>query len=159
MVGVMFFFVIQLSICCAQSPPQGFRGKNRDLMRQDIVDVLKTSRMDLVRAMIGLSPYAVHRWHTAYLKVVAGIAFRYVVSQARPLPCYPEHLRLGANAQLANKSLNFDRSLFPILIKEFKVWTTCLREVNNLCMLGIQISVLRPAYNFFCMYSFEMAAQ
>ena len=32
---------------------QGFREKNRDLMRQDVVDVLKTSKMDLVRALIG----------------------------------------------------------------------------------------------------------
>ncbi len=48
-------------------------------MRQDIVDVLKTSHMDLVRALIGLPPYAIHRWHSAYLKVVAGLAFRYMV--------------------------------------------------------------------------------
>ncbi len=48
-------------------------------MRQDIVDVLKTSHMDLVRALIGLPPYAVHRWHSAYLKIVAGLAFRYMV--------------------------------------------------------------------------------
>ncbi len=47
-------------------------------MRQDIVDVLKTSHMDLVRALIGLPPYAIHRWHSAYLKVVAGLAFRYM---------------------------------------------------------------------------------
>ncbi len=45
-------------------------------MRQDIVDVLKTSRMDLVRDLIGLPPYAVHRWHMAYLKILAGIAFQ-----------------------------------------------------------------------------------
>lgn len=55
---------------------QDFRAKNRDLMRHDIVDVLKTSKMDLVRALIGLPPYAVHRWHSAYLKVMAGFAFK-----------------------------------------------------------------------------------
>ena len=55
---------------------QGFREKNRDLLRQDVVDVLKTSKMDLVRALIGLPPYAAHRWHMAYLKVRSAFAFR-----------------------------------------------------------------------------------
>jgi hypothetical protein len=55
---------------------QGFRTKNRDLMRQDIIDVLRTSHMDLVRALIGLPPYAVHRWHMAYHKVVSTFAFK-----------------------------------------------------------------------------------
>ena len=55
---------------------QGFRGKNRDLMRHDIVDVLKTSRMDLVRALIGQPSYAVHCWHMARLKLMAAFAFR-----------------------------------------------------------------------------------
>ena len=57
---------------------QGFRTKNRDLMRQDIIDVLRTSHMDLVRALIGLPPYAVHRWHMAYRKVVSTFAFKLV---------------------------------------------------------------------------------
>lgn len=47
-------------------------------MRQDIVDVLKTSHLDLVRALIGLPPYAVHLWHSAYIKIMAGFAFRCV---------------------------------------------------------------------------------
>lgn len=55
---------------------QGFREKNRDLMRQDIVDVLKTSRMDLVRALIGQPSYAVQCWHMAHLKLMAAFAFR-----------------------------------------------------------------------------------
>lgn len=45
-------------------------------MRQDIVDVLKTSKMDLVRALIGLPPYAIHRWQMAHLKFMAVFAFR-----------------------------------------------------------------------------------
>ena len=57
---------------------QGFREKNRDLMRQDIIDVLRTSHMDLVRALIGLPPYAVHRWHMAFLKVTTTFAFKSV---------------------------------------------------------------------------------
>ena len=61
---------------CLCSLVQGFREKNRDLMRQDIIDVLRTSHMDLVRALIGLPPYAVHRWHMAYLKIIATFAFR-----------------------------------------------------------------------------------
>ena len=55
---------------------QGFREKNRDLMRSDIVNVLQASRMDLVRALIGLPPYTVYRWQMAYLKVIAVFAFR-----------------------------------------------------------------------------------
>ena len=59
-------------------------------MRQDIVNVLKTSHMDLVRALIGLPPYAVHRWHMAYLKMLAMFAFRYVgCTQPYTVPsCY-----------------------------------------------------------------------
>ena len=44
-------------------------------MRQDVVDVLKTSRMNLVRALIGVSSYAVHRWHVAVGVVQAAILF------------------------------------------------------------------------------------
>ena len=51
--------------------------KNRDLMRQDIIDVLKTSRMDLVRALIGQPPYARYCWRMAYVKMMATFAFRY----------------------------------------------------------------------------------
>ena len=40
-------------------------------MRQDVLDVLATSRMDLVRALIGLPPYAVKRWHLAINTVLA----------------------------------------------------------------------------------------
>ena len=34
--------------------------------------------MDLVRALIGLPPYAVHRWHMAYRKVISTFAFKLV---------------------------------------------------------------------------------
>ena len=51
-------------------------------MRQDIIDVLRTSHMDLVRALIGLPPYAVHRWHMAYHKVVSTFAFKLVSEQS-----------------------------------------------------------------------------
>ena len=56
-------------------------------MRQDIVNVLKTSHMDLVRALIGLPPYAVHRWHMGYLKMLAMFAFRYNLT-ITILSCY-----------------------------------------------------------------------
>ncbi len=54
---------------------QGFLEKNRDLMRQDVLDVLATSRMDLVRGLIGLPPYAVKRWHLAINTVLAVTCF------------------------------------------------------------------------------------
>ena len=53
---------------------QGFREKNSEVMRQDIIDVLTTSKADLVRAMIGLPSYAIHRWRTAHLKCRAVLA-------------------------------------------------------------------------------------
>ena len=45
-------------------------------MRQDIVDVLKTSHMDLVRALIGQPPFAC--WRMAHLKLKAVFLFRYI---------------------------------------------------------------------------------
>ena len=51
-------------------------------MRQDIVDVLKTSRMDLVRALIGQPPFAVRCWYMAHLKLGAVAAFRYTYVDA-----------------------------------------------------------------------------
>ena len=59
---------------------QGFRTKNRDLMRQDIIDVLRTSHSDLVRALIGLPPLAVHRWHLAFRTIIASSTFKLVYS-------------------------------------------------------------------------------
>ena len=53
---------------------QGFREKNSEVMRQDIIDVLTTSKAYLIRAMIGLPTYAVHRWHLALLKYQAVMA-------------------------------------------------------------------------------------
>lgn len=50
-------------------------------MRQDVVDVLATSRMDLVRALIGLPPFAVHRWRIATKAVLAMIFFKSVSQQ------------------------------------------------------------------------------
>ena len=55
---------------------QGFREKNRDLMRQDIVDLLKTSRMDIVRALIGLPSLASSKWRCLKLMVLAAHAFQ-----------------------------------------------------------------------------------
>jgi len=45
-------------------------------MRQDIVDVLKTSHMDLVRALIGQPPFALHCWKKAHMMLRAVAAFR-----------------------------------------------------------------------------------
>ena len=45
-------------------------------MRQDIVDLLKTSRMDLVRALIGLPSVASSKWRCLKLMVLAAHAFQ-----------------------------------------------------------------------------------
>ena len=41
---------------------QDFRDKNTDLMRQDIVTVLKNSNQAFVRELVGIDPVAVFRW-------------------------------------------------------------------------------------------------
>ena len=55
---------------------KGFREKNRDLMRQDVVEVLKTSHMDLVRSLIGLHSYAAHKWRIVISTVYGAVRFR-----------------------------------------------------------------------------------
>ena len=47
-------------------------------MRQDIVDVLKTSHMDLARALICQPPFALHCWRMAHLELKAVFLFRYI---------------------------------------------------------------------------------
>lgn len=45
-------------------------------MRQDIVELLKTSKMDLVRALIGLPSLASSKWRCLKLMVLAVHAFQ-----------------------------------------------------------------------------------
>ena len=45
-------------------------------MRQDIVDLLKTSKMDLVRGLIGLPTLACSYWRNLKLVVLAAHAFQ-----------------------------------------------------------------------------------
>uniref|UniRef100_A0A1I7XGK0 Myosin motor domain-containing protein n=1 Tax=Heterorhabditis bacteriophora TaxID=37862 RepID=A0A1I7XGK0_HETBA len=40
----------------------GFREKNKDLMRQDVLNTLKTSKYALMRSLLGSDPVAVYRW-------------------------------------------------------------------------------------------------
>ena len=58
------------------TPLKGFREKNTDLMRQDIVDVLKTSKQNLVRALIGLPSVAAARWGRVRTLLLATAIFR-----------------------------------------------------------------------------------
>ena len=62
---------------------KGFREKNRDLMRQDVVEVLKTSHMDLVRSLIGLHSYAAHKWRIIISTVYGAVRFRRCGSERR----------------------------------------------------------------------------
>jgi len=45
-------------------------------MRQDIVELLKTSKMDLVRALIGLPTLACSKWRCLKLMILAVHAFQ-----------------------------------------------------------------------------------
>uniref|UniRef100_A0A158R5X7 Myosin motor domain-containing protein n=1 Tax=Syphacia muris TaxID=451379 RepID=A0A158R5X7_9BILA len=54
----------------------GFREKNKDLMRQDVLMVLKNSRSAFVRELVGYDPVAVFRWNTVRAAFQAMNAFR-----------------------------------------------------------------------------------
>nr|ACI49219.1 hypothetical protein Csp3_JD05.004 [Caenorhabditis angaria] len=41
----------------------GFREKNKDLMRQDVLNALKSSRSSVMKTLLGIDPVAVHRWN------------------------------------------------------------------------------------------------
>lgn len=49
-------------IACPFHKVSEMREKNLDLMRQDIVSVLKNSSMAFVRELVGADPVAVFRW-------------------------------------------------------------------------------------------------
>ncbi|VDM37297.1 unnamed protein product [Toxocara canis] len=54
----------------------GFREKNKDLMRQDVLMVLKNSRSAFVRELVGDDPVAVFRWNVLRATFRAMNAFR-----------------------------------------------------------------------------------
>uniref|UniRef100_A0A9J2P6J4 Phorbol-ester/DAG-type domain-containing protein n=1 Tax=Ascaris lumbricoides TaxID=6252 RepID=A0A9J2P6J4_ASCLU len=54
----------------------GFREKNKDLMRQDVLMVLKNSRSAFVRDLVGDDPVAVFRWNVVRATFRAMSAFR-----------------------------------------------------------------------------------
>ncbi|CAL2029784.1 unnamed protein product [Caenorhabditis brenneri] len=41
----------------------GFREKNKDLMRQDVLNALKSSTSSVMKTLLGIDPVAVHRWN------------------------------------------------------------------------------------------------
>uniref|UniRef100_A0A914R1Z4 Uncharacterized protein n=1 Tax=Parascaris equorum TaxID=6256 RepID=A0A914R1Z4_PAREQ len=55
---------------------QGFREKNKDLMRQDVLMVLKNSRSAFVRDLVGDDPVAVFRWNVVRATFRAMSAFQ-----------------------------------------------------------------------------------
>uniref|UniRef100_A0A1I8BZ14 Myosin motor domain-containing protein n=1 Tax=Meloidogyne hapla TaxID=6305 RepID=A0A1I8BZ14_MELHA len=54
----------------------GFREKNKDLMRHDVMNVLKGSKSAFVRELVGEDPVAVFRWSLLRTTVRAMFAFR-----------------------------------------------------------------------------------
>uniref|UniRef100_A0A915P0B4 Uncharacterized protein n=1 Tax=Meloidogyne floridensis TaxID=298350 RepID=A0A915P0B4_9BILA len=54
----------------------GFREKNKDLMRHDVMNVLKGSKSAFVRELVGEDPVAVFRWSLLRCTVRAMFAFR-----------------------------------------------------------------------------------
>lgn len=55
---------------------QGFREKNKDLMRQDVLMTIKKSKSAFVRGLVGDDPVAVFRWSTVRATFQAMNAFR-----------------------------------------------------------------------------------
>lgn len=54
----------------------GFREKNKDLMRQDVLNALKSSRSSLMKTLLGMDPVAVHRWNVVRSMFRAMNAFK-----------------------------------------------------------------------------------
>ncbi|WKX90047.1 hypothetical protein Q1695_009130 [Nippostrongylus brasiliensis] len=54
----------------------GFREKNKDLMRQDVLNALKTSKCAMLKSMLGSDPVAVYRWSLARTVFRAISAFK-----------------------------------------------------------------------------------
>jgi myosin-9 len=54
----------------------GFREKNKDLMRHDVMSVLKRSRSAFLRELVGDDPVAVFRWALLRTTFRAMFAFR-----------------------------------------------------------------------------------
>lgn len=59
---LLVFLYILNSYCLSLLKVSEMREKNLDLMRQDIVSVLKNSSMAFVRELVGADPVAVFRW-------------------------------------------------------------------------------------------------
>lgn len=79
------------------------REKNLDLMRQDIVSVLKNSSMSFVRELVGADPVAVFRWAIIRAFFRSYFAFRNAGVKHRK-----ERTDLALNKYTANK--RFSRS-------------------------------------------------
>jgi myosin-9 len=56
---------------------KGFREKNKDLMRQDVLTALKNSKSAFVRELVGNDPVAVYRWAVLRCTFRALFAFRH----------------------------------------------------------------------------------
>ncbi|CAD6184254.1 unnamed protein product [Caenorhabditis auriculariae] len=78
----------------------GFREKNKDLMRQDVLNALKSSRNALMKTMLGLDAVAVHRWNVVRSVFRAMNAFK---QSARRLQKSESagHLQVGGPPLLA----------------------------------------------------------
>lgn len=92
----------------------GFREKNKDLMRQDVLMTIKKSKSAFVRGLVGDDPVAVFRWSTVRATFQAMNAFR----QAKKLMAKTEsveNLALPQNRDLALKRGGSDTHLNAFL--------------------------------------------
>lgn len=83
------------------------REKNLDLMRQDIVSVLKNSSMAFVRELVGADPVAVFRWAILRAFFRGYFAFRFAGAKHRRERTDQSHSKLTAKTRFrsANDSL------------------------------------------------------
>ncbi|VDK33564.1 unnamed protein product [Gongylonema pulchrum] len=92
----------------------GFREKNKDLMRQDVLMTIKKSKSAFVRGLVGDDPVAVFRWNMIRATFQAVNAFRQagkLMAKADSM----EHLNLPQSANATLKRVGSDVHLSAFL--------------------------------------------
>ncbi|CAI2315989.1 unnamed protein product [Caenorhabditis sp. 36 PRJEB53466] len=88
----------------------GFREKNKDLMRQDVLNALKSSTSSVMKTLLGIDPVAVHRWNVVRSVFRAMNAFKQSARKLqksesaghlRVMDCLPTSPRRGSDSALS----------------------------------------------------------
>lgn len=97
------------------------REKNLDLMRQDIVSVLKNSSMAFVRELVGADPVAVFRWAILRAFFRSYFAFRDAGAKHRKSRNESSNSKANRISRCRNPNESILRYLFHYIIMLFKL--------------------------------------